>query len=195
MNDSTKQIIEATQENRVRFEEFCLSLSDEEQRRPVPDSTWIVKDFAAHLGTLDVVLLRYFEAVRGGGKVDMTRSADGREAFDLDRWNDDEVESRRDWPIKRIFDEAAVNRVELVATLGALSDEELDRPMHFSDPKRGSGDFPLKLFLVGWAQHDPIHVADMLKALPERASEPALRSWLDNPFVLGYQKAMSGPSK
>jgi hypothetical protein len=195
MSDMATQVIAAIAANRERFAEFCLSLSDEEQRRPVPDSTWIVKDFAAHLATLDGVLLRYFEAVRRGGKIDMTRSADGAEAFDLDAWNDAEVEIRRGWSMQRVFEEAAVNRAELIALLGRLRDDELDRPMHFSDPKRGSADFPLKLFLTGWSQHDPIHVADMLKALPERASEPALRAWLDNPFVSGYQASMSGTPK
>ena len=61
--------------------------------------------------------------------------------------------------------------------------------------KREAVKLPLKLWLMGWAQHDPIHVADMLKALPERADDPALRAWIDNPFVAGYQKAMSGPAR
>ena len=37
-----------------------------------------------------------------------------------------------------------------------------------------------KLFLMGLARHDPIHVADMLKALPERAArsaQPTTMSW------------------
>jgi hypothetical protein len=99
---------------------------------------------------------------------------------------------RRDWPLKRIFDEAAENRQELIAGLRALSADEIDRPMHFAgDSKRRAGDLPLKTFLAGWAQHDPIHVADMLKAIPERADDPDLLAWLDNPFVAGYQVIMN----
>jgi hypothetical protein len=101
------------------------------------------------------------------------------------------VAERRSWPIRQIFDEAATNRERLIAALGRLDEEQVARPMHFSDPKRGSADFPLKAFLVGWAQHDPIHVADMLKALPERAQDAELKSWLANPFVSGYQASMS----
>jgi hypothetical protein len=68
--------------------------------------------------------------------------------------------------------------------------------MHFAgDNKRGPGDLPLKLFLAGWAQHDPIHVADMIKALPELADDPEIKRWLDNPFVTGYQAIMSGPPR
>jgi hypothetical protein len=47
------------------------------------------------------------------------------------------------------------------------------------------------VFLSGWAQHDPIHVADMLKALPERAADAELKAWLDSPFVSGYQAIMN----
>jgi hypothetical protein len=32
----------------------------------------------------------------------------------------------------------------------------------------------------------------MVKALPERAAEPAIAKWLDDPFVRGYQAVMSG---
>ena len=66
--------------------------------------------------------------------------------------------------------------------------------MHFpGDHKRAAGDLPLNLFLAGWAQHDVMHVADMIKALPERADDPEIKRWLDNPFVAGYQAVMSGP--
>ena len=74
----------------------------------------------------------------------------------------------------------------------SLSDEQVASTMHFGgDAKRRAGDLQLSTFLVGWAQHDPIHVADMLRALPERANDAELRSWLDNPFVAGYQSIMN----
>ena len=73
-----------------------------------------------------------------------------------------------------------------------LTEEQIARPMHFTDPKRGAADFPLKAFLIGWAQHDPIHTADMIKALPELSGDEALASWLANPFVRGYQTSMAG---
>lgn len=193
MSETVNQVVPAIRENRQRFEEFCLSLSEEEQMRPVPDSTWVVKDFASHLDTLDVTLVRYLEAVATGGKIDMTQTPDGS-AFDLDGWNDEQVAERRAWLMSRILDEARGNRDRLIEALEALTQEDVDRPMHFSDPKRGAADFPLKLFLTGWTQHDPIHAADMLKALPERASDPALQAWLANPFVIGYQTAMSTKS-
>ena len=97
--------------------------------------------------------------------------------------------------MRQIFDGAATNRERLIAALRRLDEGQVARAMHFSDPKRGTADFPLKAFLVGWAQHDPIHVADMLKALPERAQDAGLTAWLANPFVSGYQTSMSGAAK
>ncbi len=194
MSETARRVIAVIGENRRRFEEFCYSLSGEQLGRPVPDSTWLVRDFAAHLGTLDPAIARWFEAARSAeGIVDNGVGPDDA-PFDIDAFNDAQVVERQPWPLERVFAEAAKNREKLIETLAALTEEEVDRPMHFAgDAKRSGGTMPLKLFLAGWAQHDPIHVADMLKALPERARDPELRAWLDNPFVNGYQRAMSGP--
>lgn len=190
MSEAVEQIISTIIENRVRFEAFCLSLTEDEATRPVPGSDWLVKDFASHLATLDTLFGRYTDSIARGGQFDMTRDADGG-AFNLDRWNDAQVAERRDWPMARIFEEAARNRAALIENMRGLSEDDISRTMHFSDPKRGTADFPFRAFLVGWAQHDPIHAADMIKALPERADDPAIREWLANPFVTGYQAAMS----
>ena len=191
MNETVAQVIDVIVENRRRFEEFCYSLSDEQLGRSVPDSSWIVKDFASHLATLDVTFANYVESAEAGGKIDLSRDTSGG-SFDLDQWNDAQVEQRRSWSIQDIFVEAATNRARLIKTMEGLTEEQIARPMHFTDPKRGEADFPLKAFLIGWAQHDPIHVADMMKALPELSGDEALASWLANPFVRGYQTSMAG---
>jgi len=192
LSDTIDAIVATIITNRRRFEAFCYSLSEEELNRTVPNSTWVVRDFAAHLGTLDRAMVGWLRALAAGGdSLDSTRNEDGSE-FDVDAFNDAHVSERRAWPLARVFEEAAANRRELIHALRALTDEQIDRPMRFSgDAKRRPGELPLKTFLVGWAQHDPIHVADMLKALPERAADPELRRWLDNPFVAGYQAIMN----
>lgn len=194
MNDTVEQVTPVIRENRRKFQEFCFSLSEDELTRAVPDSTWVVKDFASHLSTLDSLFIGYVGRLERGEQISMTQDAAGA-PFDLDVWNDAQVAERRSWSMQQIFDEASMNRDTLIAAFASLDEEQVGRLMHFSDPKRGSADFPLKAFLVGWAQHDPIHTADMLKALPERASDAALQAWLANPFVSGYQAAMSGVAK
>jgi len=192
VSETVDAIVATIITNRRRFEAFCYSLSDEELDRPVPNSTWIVRDFAAHLDTLDVAITRWLRALAAGGEsLDSTRNDDGS-MFDVDAFNDAHVAKRRDWPLARVFEEADANRRDLIDALRVLTDEQIDTPMRFSgDAKRRPGDLPLRTFLIGWAQHDPMHVADMLKALPERAADADLRRWLDNPFVAGYQAIMN----
>lgn len=187
-SETGQRVIDAIVENRRKFEAFCYSLSEEELNRPVPQSTWIVRDFIAHLGTLDTELGRWFDA---SGSNDSSAGADGA-PFDLDEFNDAQVAERRAWPLDRLFAEAAENRARLIDVIAGLSESEITRVTHFAgDSKRKGGDIPLHFFLAGWAQHDPIHVYDMLRALPERAEDAGLKTWMDNPFIVGYQKAMN----
>jgi len=103
---------------------------------------------------------------------------------------------RREWPLERILDEAAANRAELIAALEPMSEEDVSRVMHFQgDNKRSPAQLPLKAFLMGWSLHDPIHAADMLKALPERAADPAIQAWIEHPVIKGYQAAMAGAAR
>ena len=194
MNDTIEQVIAVIRENRRKFKDFCFSLSEDQLSLRVPDSAWIAKDFASHLDTLDTTFVEFIGVVERGGNIDMARDSNGA-PFDLDAWNDAQVAERREWSIARIFAEAAANRTQLIEALSRLTEEQISRPMHFTDPKRGAADFPLKAFLVGWAQHDPIHAADMLKALPELVSDAGIATWLANPFVSGYQASMSGAVK
>ena len=190
-----QKTIDTITTERRRFEEFGRSLSEEELARPVPDSTWLVRDFIPHLGTLDTELIRWFEGVVNGIPDATVRDAEGR-PFDLDGWNDSIVAERREWTLDKIFGEAAANREKLIATLEKLTDEHTDSVARFGgDNKRPPADVPLKLFLAGWAHHDAIHVADMLKALPERAADPEIQAWLNHPAVTWYQQTMAGPAR
>ncbi len=190
-----QKIIDTIEAERDRFEAFCRSLSEEELARPVPDSTWIVRDFIPHLGTLDTELIRWFEGVANGVPDATVRDADDQ-PFDLDGWNDSTVAERRERTLDKIFSEAAANREKLIATLEKLTDEQTDSIAHFSgDNKRPPADVPLKLFLAGWVKHDAIHVADMLKALPERAGDPEIQAWLNHPAVTWYQQTMAAPAR
>jgi len=193
-SESIERLAEKFRANRDRFEAFCRSLSGEELERPVPNSTWRVKDFVTHLGTLDSLLTRQFRSFAAGTPETIGQNVDGT-PFDIDRWNDAEVEKRRGWTLEQILDEASENRKVFLEALSRLTDEQIEQTMHFTgDNKRDPADIPFKLFLYGLARHDPIHVADMVKALPERARDPELRAWLDDPAVTWYQNAMAGPA-
>jgi uncharacterized damage-inducible protein DinB len=194
-SEAVRRIAETFQTNRQRFERFCRSLSDEELARPVPDSSWQVKDFISHLATLDTEITRWFEAVMAGDTSGPGQNTDGS-AFDIDAWNEEAIQERKDWTLDQIFEEAAPNRRRMLETLARMTDENIEQIVHFSgDNKRDPTDVQFKLFLHGLARHDPIHVADMLKALPERAEDSETKEWLDDRAVQWYQNAMSGPPR
>jgi len=188
-------VLDAVRENRARFEAFCRSLDEGELDRPVPESTWLVRDFIAHLDTFDVVMTHWLQDVARGVEAALG-GATPDNPWDVDAFNDTQVLTRRTWPIDQVLIEAAQNRVKVIEAIESLAGPQLDLVMHFSgDTKRPGGEIALRRFLAGWAQHDPIHAADMLRALPERADDAALRDWIDNPIIKAYQRAMNPPAR
>jgi hypothetical protein len=190
-----EKVIQTIKNERRQFEVFCRALSDEELDREVPNSTWKVRDFIAHVGTLDTQLQSWFQSVVDGVPDSAIRNADGQPTG-IDDWNDKTVAERRNWTLDEVFDEAAANREQLIPVIEQMTDEHLQTIVHFGgDNKRPPADIPFGLFLSGWAHHDAIHLADMLKALPDRKDDPELREWLSHPAVVWYQDAMSGPAR
>jgi uncharacterized damage-inducible protein DinB len=183
------------QKHRQQFDEFCRSLTEEELDRPVPDSTWTVKDFIIHLAQFDEEVTRWMEALKSGHVEEPGRNPDGT-TFDVDAYNNARIDERHDWPLDRILADGDENRAKLAVVMEELEDAHIEQTVHFpGDNKRPSANVQFKLFLVGLARHDPIHVADMLKALPERAADPAITAWMDDGAVKWYQNAMSGPPR
>jgi hypothetical protein len=160
----------------------------------VPSSAWQVKDFVSHLATLDTVLTEQLRSL-AAGKPEALQNVDGS-PFDVDKWNNAAVEQRNAWTLDQMLMEASRNRAAFLEALSRLTDEQIDQTMHFAgDNKRDPADIPFKLFLSGLARHDPIHVADMVKALPERADDPEIKAWLDDSVVQWYQTTMAGPAR
>ena len=184
--------IESLGDARARLERFARSLTEEELTRPVPGSTWRVKDFIAHTATLDAAYIGWFTALAGDPDRGGHRGSPG---FDVDHFNDVAVAERRDRSVEAILAEAVTVRARLIAAVERLTDAQLDAIIRFGgDRKRSPVDLPLGQFLPGWARHDAIHVADMLKALPERRNDPEIVAWLGRAelaaSISAYQKAM-----
>ncbi|MHB8577150.1 MAG: DinB family protein [Dehalococcoidia bacterium] len=192
MNPRTQVTVDLIAGERQRFEQFCRSLSTEELDRPVPGSTWVVKDFISHLATIDTPIAAWFGSIAA----EAPARPGGQEAWNVDQFNDAKVAARWNRSLDEIFAEAERERAALVAVMARLTDAQLDSSIHFGgDSKRPPSDIQLNQYLNGWARHDVIHVADMLKALPERRDDPAIAAWLAEPPVAAvvgfYQKAMA----
>jgi hypothetical protein len=189
MDPAVATVVEELDAHRARFESFSRSLSAAELASPVPGSTWQVRDFIAHLGTIDVPVGEMFRAMHDGGRPASIGPEGGK--WDIDSWNDSEVDVRRGRSVEELLAEAAATRATLHAHLAALTAEDVTKTLKFGgDNKRGAAEIPLLAYLRGWCKHDPIHVADMLRGLPDRHT-PDVLAWVDDPVIKGYQAQMN----
>jgi hypothetical protein len=193
MNELVAGVLEELDSHRARYESFCRSLTSEQLERPVPKSTWIVRDFIAHLATIDDPIAEMFRNVHAGNGGSIGAPEGGR--WNVDDWNDGQVASRRERSVEEVLAEAAASRAQLRVHLAALDDSDVAHVMRFGgDSKRPPGEIRLGQFIQGWCKHDPMHAVDMMRGLPELAS-PELEAWFDDPIIKGYQAAMNpGPA-
>ena len=172
MNDRLTAIVDSADRNRAQFELFCRSLSEEQLHRPIPESHWRVKDYIAHLASIDVwVGGAWFESMASGTPF-IPRGDDGS-PFDIDRWNDARVKERHDASLDALFAEAAQTRAALYSTFPRFSEETLASRFVFRKKE-----ISFLEYLGAWTLHDPAHAMDMLKALPEERADPGLQAWL-----------------
>lgn len=189
MHPTVAAVIDELDAHRERFGAFCRSLAEDELSRSVPRSTWLVRDFIAHLATIDGPVGEMFRSVHAGEDPGI-RTGDG-ERFNVDGWNDGRVQERRMRSVEELLEEAAVARAALKAHLSTLTAEDLAKALKFQgDSKRRPAEWPLESYLRGWCKHDPMHALDMSRALPEKMT-PELEQWFADPVVRGYQRAMN----
>lgn len=189
---SVAPVIDLMAKNRERFVAFCRSLTEEELNTLVPpDNKWTVKDFITHLCTFEDLNTEWVEQVIAGNTAGPAQAADGSR-FDIDDWNERRVQEWRDRSLDDILEYSVGDRAQFVDALGKLTDEHTASVVTFpGDNKRDGGQVPFGLFLHGLARHDPVHVADIVKALPARAADPEIQEWISDTMVQWYQKAMS----
>lgn len=170
--DRLDAVIQSARHNRERFEWFCRQLTAEELVRPIPESHWQVRDYIAHLASIDTWVNDWFGAMAAGERY-IPRNDDGS-TFDIDSWNDARVEERKDRTVEQLLEEAATHRSRLEETIRRFDSDTLATRFTFRDNK-----VTLIEYLEQWTLHDPAHALDMLKALPERKQDPEVRAWID----------------
>ncbi len=183
MNPRVVPLIEAVRNHRDRFDSFALSLSEEDLKRPVPGSDWIVKDFVSHIASIDLTVREWFRSLAGKAPAaaqDPQEKPEERPGFDIDAWNNRQVARRRDLPVEQIVEDGRLLRDELLQVIAEFPDEVLNSDIPFpGDANRSPQDINFGAYLVAWATHEPAHALDMLRALPERKEDPELHRWLD----------------
>jgi hypothetical protein len=115
---------------------------------------WTAREMLAHLAAAERGQMATLKGIAAGG----TGVPDD---FDLNRWNKRQVERGAARTPAELLDELAASRVELLATLDALGDAELDRR-----GRHGRGDtLTVEQFFYRIGEHEAEHVTLAMAAL------------------------------
>lgn len=181
MNIRIRLAVDEMARHRAQFEYLCRSLDAAELKAVIPGSHWTVKDYIAHLATIDALIAHRFGQMVG--KTFPAPDTAYPEPFDIDEWNESAVRTRADRSIDDLLAEAARHRENMVAAFSAFEDNLLDLVMPYGGDRKALGPLPQSQVRLGgllWAIaiHDPTHTQDIVQALPERAKQPWLSEWL-----------------
>ncbi|PFG74259.1 DinB family protein [Tepidiforma thermophila] len=180
MNMRVQLVIDEFNRHRRQFEHLCRQLTPEELQRTVPGSHWTVKDYIAHLCTIDGLIVPRFAAMVG--RQAPLPDTPIPNPFDIDDWNEAAVRSRAERGIEELLAEAATHRERLLRAVAEFTDAHLDQEILYGGDRKALGIPPSRVrfggLLWGVAIHDPTHTRDILRALPHRAEEPWIQEWL-----------------
>jgi len=181
-NIRAQLVIDELARHRTQFEHLCRSLTPAELATAVPSAPWNVRDYIAHLCTIDALIAAGF-----GPSVGVQAPPPEvplPQPFDIDDWNELAVDSRRNASIEDLLAEAAIHRGNMLRAIEAMTDQALDRVIPYGGDRKTLGLKPTQVrfggLLWGIALHDPTHTRDILHALPDRRAEPWLAEWLSS---------------
>lgn len=180
MNPRARLIIDELARHRAQFEHLSTSLAPEEIAANIPGSHWTVRDYIAHLCTIDGLIAASFSPMVGlsAPESDIPRPA----PFDIDEWNEAAVRARAGVPVPALLEEAAEHRAAMATAIARMTDADLDRVIPYGGDRKSLGLAPTPVRFGGllWAIaiHDPTHTRDILGALPGRRQEPSISEWL-----------------
>jgi hypothetical protein len=181
LNPRVEALLEEQSRHAAVFEPLVRSLTPAELSEPVPDTPWTVRDYVAHLCTIEALINVPFSAMSGITDVPPP-DVPSPQPFDIDDWNHAIVRARVGRSIDELLVERSEHRERYVRALSAMGDTQLDMQIPFGGDRKVI-DLPLVMIrleelLWGIAIHDPMHTDDILRALPERREE--LSHWLDS---------------
>lgn len=154
MDERKAKIVNALDAARAELLAVLDGLGDGDWQRPTACQGWSIKDVVAHLAIGDA-----------GNMVIVRRILNGEEGavagFDVDRYNQRQVEKRRDRSPRELHGDLAAGRRELVALLDELSDEQLSVAGHRTtgEPTTVEGVF------YRLVEHDRMHAQHIRDAL------------------------------
>ncbi|MEO8538532.1 MAG: DinB family protein [bacterium] len=180
MNPRVQLVIDEFARHRTQFTTLCHSLSAEELAAPIPGSHWTVRDYIAHLCTIDGLIVPGFAAQVGQSAP--LPDVPFPNPFDIDEWNDSAVSARTNASIDDLLAEANTHRERMVKAIAEFTDAQLDAIIDYGGDRKTLNLPKSKVrfggLLWGIAIHEPTHTRDIVRALPARAEEPWIAEWL-----------------
>jgi hypothetical protein len=166
-----QEAIDKLAQERERFITWVRSVPSDDWAKLSPDGMWQVRDYVAHLASIDPLLTRMIRAFQREGDVDENRPS--RPPFNIDDWNEGKILERRTHSIEDLIDEMEKYRGDLSAAMAGFTDEQLDRTFHFGgDKSRSPRDLKVGEFLRGLAYHDRWHMEDARRAIEGKSEQP-----------------------
>ncbi len=180
MNPRTRLVVDEMARHRSQFEHLCHDLTPAELSTTIPDSPWTVKDYIAHLCTIDALIAFAF-AAQVGQKAPIPDTP-YPQPFDIDDWNEAAVRSRESKSVADLLAEGATHRKYMADAIAAMTDDHLDRIIPYGGDRKVLNLPPTNVrfggLLWGIAIHDPTHTRDIVRALPERGKQAWVQEWL-----------------
>lgn len=180
MNLRIQLVIDEFARHRTQFEHLCHSLTPPELVSVIPGSHWTVKDYIAHLCTIDSLIAAGF-----GPSVGVAAPPPDvpiMQPFDIDDWNEAAVRAREDASVDDLLEESRRHRANMLMAIERMADTDLDWVIPYGGDRKATGLAPTPVrfggLLWGIAIHEPTHTRDIIRALPERAKEPSIAEWL-----------------
>lgn len=180
MNPRVELVIDEFGRHRRQFRRLCQSLTERELRTTVPGSHWSVRDYVAHLCTIDGLIAPGFAASVGQSVA--LPDTPLTDPFDIDDWNEAAVRGREGRTVDELLTESDIHRENLLRAVAEFSDSHLDRIIAYGGDRKTlnlpQSHVRFGGLLWGIAIHEPTHTRDILRALPDRATEPWVSEWL-----------------
>ncbi|MCL5266042.1 MAG: DinB family protein [Chloroflexi bacterium] len=113
-----KAVICSLEESRQELVALAKSLTSEQLQLPTENEGWSVKDTLAHVASSEGGLLATVNRILGG-------QVATRPGFDLNAYNQQQVEKRRNRSVDELLAELDASRPEALKRFGELTDEQL----------------------------------------------------------------------
>jgi len=103
--------------------------------------------------------------------------------FDIDEWNEAVVPLRAQRSVEDLLAEGARHRASLARALEPMTDAQLDTRIPFGGDRKVIDLppvlIPMEELLQAIAVHDVMHTQDILRAVPRRTQDAAIKTWVE----------------